>query len=112
MKDSTGEYTSGHRGQGKIGSTLSKLRPWAAPVTILLGIVVLWELGVQVWDIPKWQLPSPSEIGRELAASRGLLLEHTLVTLEEIVLGFIAALASGLVLATAIAYSRILERSV
>ena len=47
-----------------------------------------------------------------MAASRSLLLEHTLVTLEEIVLGFIAALASGLVLATAIAYSRILERSV
>ena len=112
MKDSTGEYTFGHRGQGKIGTTLSKLRAWAAPATILLGIVVLWELWVQVWDIPKWQLPSPSEIGRELAASRSLLLEHTLVTLEEIVLGFIAALTSGLVLATAIAYSRILERSV
>ena len=112
MKDPTGEYTSGHQGQGKIGSALSKLRPWAAPVTILLGILVIWELGVQVWDIPKWQLPSPSAIGQELAASRSLLLEHTLVTLEEIVLGFIAALASGLVLATAIAYSRILERSV
>lgn len=112
MKDPTGEYTSGHRGQGKISSALSKLRPWAAPVTILLGILVIWELGVQVWDIPKWQLPSPSAIGQELAASRSLLLEHTLVTLEEIVLGFIAALASGLVLATAIAYSRILERSV
>ncbi len=112
MKDSTGEYTSGHREQGKIGSVLSKLRLWTAPVTILLGIVVLWEFWVQLWDIPKWQLPSPSEIGRELAASRSLLLEHTLVTLEEIVLGFIAALASGLVLATAIAYSRILERSV
>ncbi|HIB12042.1 MAG: nitrate ABC transporter permease [Chloroflexi bacterium] len=79
---------------------------------MLLGIVVLWELWVQVWDIPKWQLPSPSEIGRELAASRSLLLEHTLVTLEEIILGFVAALTSGLVLATAIAYSRILERSV
>jgi len=112
VKDPTGEYASGHRGQGRIGSTLSKLRSWAAPVTILLGIVVLWELGVQVWDIPKWQLPSPSEIGQELASSRSLLLEHMLVTLEEIVLGFIAALASGLVLATAIAYSRILERSV
>jgi len=112
VTDPTGEYTSGHRGQGKIGSALSKLGPWAAPVTILLGILVIWELGVQIWDIPKWQLPSPSEIGQELAASRSLLLEHTLVTLEEIVLGFTAALASGLVLATAIAYSRILERSV
>ncbi|MCS5657451.1 MAG: ABC transporter permease [Dehalococcoidia bacterium] len=91
---------------------MSKLHSWFAPVMILVGIVVAWELWVQVWNIPKWQLPSPSEIARELAASRGLLLEHTLVTLEEIVLGFIAALAAGLLLATGIAYSRILERSV
>ena len=112
MRDSTGDNASGNPENGKIRSAVARLRLWAAPVTILLGIVVLWELWVQVWDIPKWQLPSPSEIGRELAASRSLLLEHTLVTLEEIILGFVAALTSGLVLATAIAYSRILERSV
>jgi ABC-type nitrate/sulfonate/bicarbonate transport system permease component len=35
-----------------------------------------------------------------------------LITLEEIVLGFAAALSAGLVLASGIAYSRILERSV
>lgn len=112
MRDSTGDNASENPEHGKIRSAVARLRLWAAPVTILLGIVVLWELWVQVWDIPKWQLPSPSEIGRELAASRSLLLEHTLVTLEEIILGFVAALTSGLVLATAIAYSRILERSV
>ena len=112
MRDSTLENVPVNPGRSNIGSAMAKLRPWVAPVAILLGVVVLWELWVQVWDIPKWQLPSPSEIGRELAASRGLLLEHTLVTLEEIVLGFIAALTSGLVLATAIAYSRLLERSI
>lgn len=105
-----------HTGEGPVPRTIaslgSRLRPWLAPMMILVGIVVLWELCVQVWNVPKWQLPSPSEIARELAASRGLLLGHTLVTLEEIVLGFIAALAAGLLLATAIAYSRILERSV
>ena len=91
---------------------ITRIRPWFAPVMILVGIVVTWELWVQVWNIPKWQLPSPSEIARELGVSRSLLLGHTLVTLEEIVLGFIAALAAGLLLATGIAYSRILERSV
>ena len=79
---------------------------------ILVGLVALWELWVQVLDVPKWQLPPPSEIGRELASSRALLMSHTLITLEEIVLGFLAALGSGLLLATGIAYSRILERSV
>ena len=105
-------HTSENPAPSKIGSVASRIRPWLTPVMILVGIVVLWELWVQIWNIPKWQLPSPSEIALELAASRGLLLGHTLVTLEEIVLGFIAALAAGLLLATGIAYSRILERSV
>ena len=105
------EATVGLR-RSKTGSAVSKVRAWAAPVMILVSLVALWEIGVRVWDIPKWQLPAPSEIGRELAASRGLLLGHTLVTLEEIVIGFMAALAAGLLLATGIAYSRVLERSV
>ena len=105
-------HTSENPAPSKIGSVASRIWPWLTPVMILVGIVVLWELWVQIWNIPKWQLPSPSEIALELAASRGLLLGHTLVTLEEIVLGFIAALAAGLLLATGIAYSRILERSV
>ena len=105
-------HTSENPAPSKIGSVASRIRPWLTPVMILVGIVVLWELWVQIWNIPKWQLPSPSEIALELATSRGLLLGHTLVTLEEIILGFIAALAAGLLLATGIAYSRILERSV
>ena len=105
------EATVGLR-RSKTGSVVSKVRAWAAPVMILVSLVALWEIGVRVWDIPKWQLPAPSAIGRELAASRGLLLGHTLVTLEEIVIGFMAALVAGLLLATGIAYSRVLERSV
>ena len=87
-------------------------RAWGIPILILLGLVGLWEFWVQVWEVPKWQLPSPSDIGLELSASRGLLWHHMLVTLEEIVLGFTVALGTGLILASGIAYSRILERSV
>jgi putative hydroxymethylpyrimidine transport system permease protein len=112
LRNHTNEIPAPGKIGSKVGSIISKIRPWLAPVMILVGVVVIWELWVQVWNIPKWQLPSPSEIARELVASRGLLLGHTLVTLEEIVLGFIAALAAGLLLATGIAYSRILERSV
>ena len=71
-----------------------------------------WESWVRLADVPKWQLPAPSEIAEELVSSSSLLWEHTLVTLEEIVVGFLAALVAGLVLAGGIAYSRVLERSV
>ena len=91
---------------------MARLRQWIPPLLIMVGLVGLWELWVQVWDVPKWQLPAPSEIGQELVASRVLLWDHALVTLKEIVLGFFAALGAGLLLAVGIAYSRILERSI
>lgn len=90
----------------------SGLITWLMPITILIGLVAAWELWVQLADVPQWQLPAPSEIAEELGSSSGLLWEHTLVTLKEIVFGFLAALASGLLLAAGIAYSRVLERSV
>lgn len=87
-------------------------RAWLFPVALLAGLIGIWELCVQLTGTPKWQLPAPSVVGQELVESRGLLWVHFLVTLEEIVLGFMAALAAGLLLAAGIAYSRILERSV
>jgi len=88
------------------------LLTWLLPGFILIGLVAAWELWVRLADVPKWQLPAPWEIAQELVSSRSLLWEHYLVTLEEIVVGFMAALAAGLLLASGIAYSRVLERSV
>jgi ABC-type nitrate/sulfonate/bicarbonate transport system permease component len=85
---------------------------WAIPLLILATLVGAWEFWVQVRDVPKWQLPAPSAIARELWDSRALLWDNTLITLEEVVIGFAAALAAGVVLAALIAYSRILERSI
>jgi ABC-type nitrate/sulfonate/bicarbonate transport system permease component len=91
---------------------ISWARNWGASLLILAGLALLWELGVQVGDVPEWQLPAPSAILEELIGSWSLLWENTLVTAQEVVLGFLAALVAGLLLAVAIAYSRILERSV
>lgn len=80
---------------------------------LALGALVgAWELWVQIGEVPKWQLPAPSAVAMELVDSRALLWDNALVTLEEIALGFLAALSAGLALATLIAYSRILERSI
>jgi putative hydroxymethylpyrimidine transport system permease protein len=91
---------------------LGNLRRWGASVLILVGLLVAWEVWVQVGNVPKWQLPAPTAIAQELVNSWGLLWGHTLVTLQEVVLGFLTALVTGLLLAAGIAYSRVLERSV
>ena len=91
---------------------LYRIQSWAIPSLILIGLVVGWEFWVQIGDVPKWQLPAPSVIGQELVQSWGLLWRHTFVTLQEVVIGFLVALVTGLLLAVGIAYSRILERSI
>lgn len=68
-------------------------------------LVIAWEVAVRVFQIPGWMLPAPSAI---LAAARDWapeLLHHSLVTLNETVVGFVAALAISLPLAVAIAFT-------
>jgi ABC-type nitrate/sulfonate/bicarbonate transport system permease component len=99
-------------GRSWTGAVLGHARSWAIPLLILLVLVGAWELWVQVGDVPKWQLPAPSAIARELVESRALLWVHTLVTIKEIALGFMVALAAGVLLAVLIAYSWVLEKSI
>ena len=85
---------------------------WLPPFVLVVFALGLWEMMVRVLHVPRWLLPPPSAVGHELYASGPLLWGHTLVTLEEVFLGFALALGVGIVLAVGIAYSRLLERSV
>lgn len=86
--------------------------------SILLLIVLLaaWEFGTRFFDVPKFLLPPLSDVlmalYRGLAAAPlakdGLWL-HTFVTLSEIVLGFHAGSAIGLMLAIVISESEMLD---
>lgn len=83
---------------------------WLPAIIIAAGLIGLWEWAVAANDIPHWKLPSPHSIAEELWISRSLLLRHTWVTLEEVLIGFSIALAGGVLLAGLIHQSRTLER--
>jgi ABC-type nitrate/sulfonate/bicarbonate transport system permease component len=85
---------------------------WLTPVALLALVAVIWEIGVRVRGTPRWLLPPPSVIARTLYDDRALLLHHTWVTFEEVMLGFGLALAAGLLLAVAIDASLVLERTI
>lgn len=85
---------------------------WLPPVLMVLCLLGLWEGLVRLFNVPEWLLPAPSAIGVELHDSVALLWGHTLVTLEEVLVGFALALGVGIYLAIGIAYSRLLERSI
>ena len=92
-------------------SYVSTMLQWSLPAALILIAFGIWEMAVRLFNIAHWLLPPPSSIGAELLESRSLFLRHTLVTLEEVVLGFALALVIGIALAAAIAYSRIVERA-
>jgi len=85
-------------------------------VVLLLALLAAWEFGTRLLHVPKFLLPPFSDV--VLAMVRGLnasplekdgLWLHTFVTLGEIVLGFLAGSAIGLLLAIAISEFEVLD---
>ena len=89
---------------------LELLTRWIPAALIVVAAIGAWEGIVAINDIPHWKLPAPSAIGVELWDSGGLLLRHTWVTLQEVLIGFAIALVAGILLAGLINLSRTLER--
>ena len=85
---------------------------WAAPMAIVLLLLGIWELCVRLFDIKAWLLPAPSAIATALVQDAGLLVRHSWVTLEEVIVGFGVALICGVSLGVGIALSRTVERSI
>ncbi len=85
---------------------------WGLPALIIAGALGAWEASVRLANVADWMLPPPSAIFAELYQSRALLWTHTLVTLQEVLIGFAVALTLGVSLALGIAFSRLVQRSV
>lgn len=84
---------------------------WTPAVVLTATLIGLWELLAHVLDVQPWLLPAPSEIAQELGESFSLHMEHARITLQEIVIGFLLAALLGSLLAAAISWSRVIERS-
>jgi ABC-type nitrate/sulfonate/bicarbonate transport system permease component len=96
---------------------VSAARRYLAPVAVIVVLIGLWELAAR-WDlianalnIEDFLVPAPSEIARSLWEDRSLLLDDTWVTLREVLLGFICALAAGLAFAIVLHLSETLRRA-
>lgn len=82
------------------------------PVATVVGMVVLWELAVRVYDIRPYLLPAPSAVFRELIAKFGVLVAHGRATLFEIAVGYLASVLLGLPLAVLMVQWRWFEAAV
>ena len=84
---------------------------WLPAVIFTAALIGLWELLAQTLDVQSWLLPAPSDIARETVDSFSLLMRHARITLQEVVVGFALATLLGSLLAAAISWSKVVERS-
>ena len=87
------------------------MRHWWPPLALLAAVVGVWELVVRAAHVPDYFFPAPSAVASSLADDAGLLGQATLVTLREVVLGFLLAVAVAVVIAVVLHFSAALRRA-
>jgi ABC-type nitrate/sulfonate/bicarbonate transport system permease component len=84
---------------------------WAPPLLVLALLVAGWEALARLGSVEDYLLPAPSDVARALVEDRDLLLPDAWVTLREVLLGFVLALAAGLGAATLLHLSPVARRA-
>ena len=93
--------------------TVRALKSLAARTTtplLYLALLVVWEAGVRIFNVPGWMLPAPSAIVAAAQDWAPDLVQHSVVTLGEAVIGFLVAFVISLPLAILIAFTVTLRR--
>jgi NitT/TauT family transport system permease protein len=88
------------------------LRKTIFPALTLVGLLILWQAATVVFEMPRWLLPAPTDIGNEIVEQIDVLWEHSLVTLYESLAGFAASVLIGVPLAMAIVWSPYLRNTI
>jgi NitT/TauT family transport system ATP-binding protein len=85
---------------------------YAMYIAVFLGMLILWESAILIWDIPKYLVPSPGDVFSTYVATtlNGTLLHHTYITLTETIIGFIIGASIGIALGYPLGKSRLLEK--
>ncbi len=92
--------------------TFGSILLFLAPAIGVLGFLGLWQALVAVFDVKEFILPTPWKILDHLASDPGFYFERAKITLWEAFLGFVLGAVVGIVVATAMAQSRFVERAV
>ncbi|AGL17766.1 ABC transporter permease [Actinoplanes sp. N902-109] len=88
-------------------------RIWTDTALPALGAVLavaLWWLLTAAFHVDKFYVPSPPDVVHSFLKTPDYLIEQTWVTLKRVLIGFVIAVAAGLVIAIVLAASRTVER--
>lgn len=75
------------------------LSAWFRMLVIAAGLIIIWQTAVWLFGLPHFLLPGPAAVAQALAEKHAMLLRHAGITLGEIVLGLLAGIVAGGVMA-------------
>lgn len=75
-------------------------------IFILILLLLLWQLAVEIFKMPEYILPSPSAIIFKIIQKQQYLMKHSLITLSEILAGFVLGMLAAFILSLGILYSK------
>ncbi|HEY1747998.1 MAG TPA: ABC transporter permease [Xanthobacteraceae bacterium] len=90
-------------GNNRSRATSRQLPDWVLALALLVAVAAIWEAVIRVFHISSFILPAPSAIIASLIQNRGKLATAAGSTALEILLGFVLAAVTGVVVALVIA---------
>ncbi|MDA0815275.1 MAG: ABC transporter permease [Chloroflexi bacterium] len=97
---------------GPLAAVARRVRQYAPPVLFLAALVAAWELGVHLFDVQPYVLPSPGRIWSAFVDVRSALPEHIRATMTQAIAGLGIACVMGVVVAGVLAASGVLRRMI
>lgn len=82
------------------------------PTLVILGLFVVWELAVLLFQIPRFILPAPSAVWESLLRWQNAIVLHAGQTLYTTLVGFFLAVIFGLVLGWLVGYSAMVYKAI
>ena len=87
------------------------LTRYGPAVLITLAGIALWQVIIWLGHVPEYLIPSPSEIAADMKTDWPVLEPALLVTLKEILIGFLISAAAGVGIAVVLHMSNTLRRA-
>ena len=83
---------------------------YGVPLALAVALVLVWEFGVRLGNVPAYLLPPPTAVFASLVNDWKVIYLNTFPTLVAILGGFALSVVIGIPLATVIVFSRLAER--
>ncbi len=102
--------SAGARRSPRFRSRYKSVFHFCLPAAVFVAIIAAWALAIQFYDIPAYLLPPPQDVLPRIGASWQSLWNHSLVTIQEILLGFGLSIVTAIPMGLLIALSPMAKR--